>query len=229
MAHAMSFPSPSSFACSCAPVKYCGLPNELLPARHDMALQVLLRCAQLLLNSICHAVKSYFTVLFLNLLRHHGFLQSWYLLYLFATHCPFSLLMGILYLTWSTRCCFTWILAIFVWVSLSLSYSLVIKSTGVFAREAWQGRSRDFVLQPKNTCNLHHLSEVTWVGWMLIFGTQEDLFLSSWDVTSAVSHCVYTNCMLLPRNGDKQGCTLKNECLFGKPRFYWWLFYCSFL
>lgn len=72
-------------------------------------------------------------------------------------------------------------------------------------------------LQPKNTCNLHHLNDVAWVGWMLNFGIQEDLFLSPWDVTNAVSHCGYTNCMPLSRNGDKQACTLKNECLFRKP------------
>lgn len=34
----MSFSSPSSLACSCAPMKYCGLRNEMQPARHDMAL-----------------------------------------------------------------------------------------------------------------------------------------------------------------------------------------------
>lgn len=103
----MSFSSPSSFACRCAPMKYCGLRNEMQLARHDMALWVLLRCAQLLLNSICHAVKSYFAVLFLNLPRHHGFfLQSCYLLHPFAIDCHFNLLTGILYLTWSARCCF---------------------------------------------------------------------------------------------------------------------------
>lgn len=34
----MSFSSPLCFACSCAPMKYCGLRNEMQPARHDIAL-----------------------------------------------------------------------------------------------------------------------------------------------------------------------------------------------
>lgn len=39
--------------------------------------------------------------------------------------------------------------------------------------------SRDFVLlQPEDAGDLHSLSEVAWVGWMLIFGTQGDVFLS---------------------------------------------------
>lgn len=69
----MSLSSPLSLACSWAPMKFCGLRNEMQPVRHDMALWVLLRCAQLLLNSIWHALKSCFTVLFLNLLRHYSF------------------------------------------------------------------------------------------------------------------------------------------------------------
>ena len=39
MAHAISFSAPSSFACSCAPMKCRGLTNEMQPARHDGALQ----------------------------------------------------------------------------------------------------------------------------------------------------------------------------------------------
>lgn len=47
------------------------------------------------IDSICHAMKAYFAVLFLNPLRPDGFSQSWYLLHLFATDRPFDLLMGI--------------------------------------------------------------------------------------------------------------------------------------
>lgn len=107
VAHAM-FSSPLSFACRCATKKYCGLRNEMQPVRHGMALWVLLRCAQLLLNSICHAVKSYFTVLFLNLLR-----QTVLSICLWAS------------CTWlgPQAAVLTWIIAIFVRV-FSLSFSL---------------------------------------------------------------------------------------------------------
>lgn len=93
-------------------------------------LWVLLRCAQPLLNSIYRAVKSYFTGLFLNLLRHHGFFTN----LVFITPVCYRLSFQSAY----GHPVFTWVIAIFVGVSLSSSFSLVIKSIGGFAREAWQ-------------------------------------------------------------------------------------------
>lgn len=97
MARTISFFVPSSFACICAPLGYRGLVNKMQPT--DM-MRLSKGCLgtgvhPAFTDSICHAVKSYFTGLFLNPPRPNGFSQSWCLLYLFAIDCPFDLLMGI--------------------------------------------------------------------------------------------------------------------------------------
>lgn len=114
VAHAM-FSSPLSFACRCATKKYCGLRNEMQPVRHGMALWVLLRCAQLLLNSI-----SCCEILFYCFISKPA-----------QADCPFNLLMGILYLTWSTSCCF----------NMDHCYFCESLLLVIFPGEAWQGRN----------------------------------------------------------------------------------------
>ena len=48
-----------------------------------------------------------------------------------------------------------------------------------FHGEVLRGGSGDFMpLQPEDAGDHHSPSEVAWVGWMLIFGTQGDVLLS---------------------------------------------------
>lgn len=79
-------------------MKYCGPTNEMRPVRHNVALQACLGTGvcPAFIDSVCHPMASYFTVLFLNPLRTDGFLQGWYLLCPFAMDHPFNLLMGIM-------------------------------------------------------------------------------------------------------------------------------------
>lgn len=120
-----------------------------------------------------------------------------------------------------------WMIPIFMWASLCSSFLLRWPrgcfpwlSTRGFAGEILWGGSGDFVLLwPKDACHLHSPSKFAWVEWTLIFGSQGDVFLSPWVVIGAVYYHGYINNVPLPRNSDRQGCMLKNECLSGKCSF----------
>lgn len=220
MAHAMSFSSPSSFACNTVVL---GMRWSL----RDMAW--LSECCWGVCPAITEQHLSCCEILFCCFISKPA--QALWLFYKAGIYYT-CLLQTVLSICLQVSCTwldpqgapFAWVIAIFVGISLSSSFSLVIKSTRGFARGTWQGSNGDFLpLQPKNTCNFYHPSEVAWVGWMLIIGIQEDLLLSPWDVTNAVSHCGYTNCMPLPSRVVhwKMSACLGNQ-------FYWCLFYCSF-
>lgn len=122
----MSFSSPSSFACSCAPMKYCGLRNE---TRHGSpsAAEVCpafteqhLSCCELLFYCFISKPAQAPWLFYKAGICYTCLLQTVLSIYLWVS-CTWIDPQGTV---------FTWIIAILVWVSLSSSFSLVMKSTG---------------------------------------------------------------------------------------------------